>query len=116
MDDLSAKISEILGSEEGMKQFEEMARMLGVDPTQARQTADMIKERETSPPPMPDGGIDMMAVMRILQQMNRQDRNTALLDALKPYMSKQRVQKIENAKKIMNLMQLLPMLGKMSSQ
>ena len=48
--------------------------------------------------------------------MNRQDRNTALLDALKPYMSKERVQKIENAKKIMNLMQLLPMLGKMSGQ
>ena len=32
MDDLSSKVQEILGSEEGMKQLQEMAKALGLSP------------------------------------------------------------------------------------
>ena len=114
MDDLTAKISELLNSQEGIKQIAEMAQQLGIDPSQL----DGVLGGETPPKkekPVQDmfDGIDMETIFklqRIMNQMNS-DKDTALLDALKPYMSPQRSRKIEEAKKIMSLMRIIPIIN-----
>ena len=64
MDDLTAKVQEILGSEEGMKQLQDMARMLGLSP------GGDGTEAPPSPPPAPSpaqppasGGPDLGALL-----------------------------------------------------
>ena len=114
MDDLTAKISELLNSQEGIKQIAEMAQQLGIDPSQL----DGVLGSETPPKkdkPVQDmfDGINvetLLKIQRIMNQMNS-NKDTALLDALKPYMSPERSQKIEEAKKIMNLMRIIPIIN-----
>ena len=43
--------------------------------------------------------------------LNSNNNDTALLDALKPYMSAERSKRIDDAKRIMNLMQIIPLIN-----
>ena len=115
MDDISAKISELLGTQEGMKQIIEMAQQLGIDPSQL----DGILGNE-APPKKEKVSQDMfdginvetlMKVQKIMNKMNSSNNESALLDALKPYMSAERSQKIDDAKRIMNLIQIIPLIN-----
>lgn len=112
MDDLSAKISEILGSQDGIKQIAEMAEKLGIDPSQINSALN----NETPPKEKQDmfDGINMetiLKVQKLVSKMNSNNNDTVLLDALKPYMGPERSKRIEDAKKIMNLMQLIPLIN-----
>ncbi len=114
MDDLSAKISELLNSQEGIKQITEMAQQLGIDPSQL----DGVLGNEAPPKkekPSQDmfDGINIETILKVQRIMNQMTSNndTALLDALKPYMSPERSRKIEDAKRIMNLMQIIPLIN-----
>lgn len=120
MDDLSEKISEILGSEEGMKQVSEMAQMLGLDISQLNSAPGEGKKDEIPPKKEKSDqaafdGINietLLKVQKLMNQMNGNNNDVALLDALKPYVNPKRYQKIEDAKKIMSLMQLIPLINK----
>ena len=115
MDDISAKINELLGSQEGVKQITQMAQQLGIDASQL----DGILQSE--PPPQKEkptkdlfDGIDvetLLKVQKIMSRMNNTNNETALLDALKPYMSAERSKRIDEAKRIMNLMQIIPLIN-----
>lgn len=114
MNDLSAKISELLNSQEGIKQITEMAQQLGLDLSQL----DGILGNETPPKkekPVQDmfDGINVETILRVQNIMNKMNNNndTALLDALKPYMSPERSRRIDDAKRIMNLMQIIPLIN-----
>lgn len=59
------------------------------------------------------GGIDLDAVMKlgeIMSQMNRSDKNTQLLLALKPHLRPENQQKADNAIKLIKIMNVLPLL------
>lgn len=115
MDDISAKISELLGTQEGIKQITDMAQQLGIDPSQL----DGILGGEVPPKkekPQQDvfDGINvetLLKVQKLMSKMNSNNNDTALLDALKPYMSAERSRKIDDAKRIMNLMQIIPLIN-----
>lgn len=115
MDDISAKITQLLSSQDGIKQITEMAQQLGIDPSQldGMLNVETPPKKEKPPQDMFDG-INMetiLKVQRLVSKMNSNNNDTALLDALKPYMSPERLRRIEDAKRIMNLMQIIPLIN-----
>lgn len=72
-----------------------------------------------SPAPQPQAlpGADTLAMVTrlapLLGQLNREDDSTRLLRALRPMLSEDRRQKVDEAVKILQLMRLLPLLREM---
>lgn len=163
MDDLTAKLQEILGSEEGQQQLQSMAEMLGLGGGESggAQTADGTDRDDSQSADNAGGGLDLSSlagmlggsggggfdlsalsgllgggagpggendsaaggfdlskidvgmIMKLQQMMssfNREDDNTRLLHALKPHLRKERQQKADEAIRLMQLMEMLPML------
>lgn len=115
MDDLIANITEMLNSEEGMKNLKEMAGALGLDlgtDGGEGKTADSPQQHN----PSASGGlgdIDMnmiLGLQKVLSAQNGDDKNAALLRALKPHLSEKRAGRVDHAIKIMKLIDLLPVL------
>ena len=105
MDDLNAKLSGILNDPAAMKEIAALASSLGIDaPDQPKNAAP--------PPPVNDGiGLGTMsALMPLLGSFKAEDETTRLLDAIRPFLSGERQQKLDKAKKLIRIMRLLPML------
>ena len=80
---------------------------------------DKNKNTEASDNPQSDssndlfGNIDIEAIMKLgemLQSMNTSDKNTQLLLALKPHLRPENRQKVDNALKLMKIINILPLL------
>lgn len=109
MDDLTSRVQEILGSEEGMKQLQEMAKALGLSTE-----ADSPPPVQTSAPP-PDGGLalnpaDLIKIQQLLSQMETNTPATQLLQALRPLLKEERRHKVDEALRMMRLFSLWPVL------
>ena len=90
MEGLEDKLCAILNNPESMQQIMAMAQSLGG----SRQSEAPAKE----PPPQPDFDISMIQKMSGLVNQTGTDKNQqALLRALAPYLSHQRISKLENA-------------------
>ena len=107
MDDLNAKLSGILSDPEAMKEIAALASSLGID-------APGVHKSAPAPPPSPAAeGLPlsaMTALMPLLGQLRAEDETTRLLDAIRPFLSEERRQKLDKAKKLIRLMRMLPML------
>ncbi len=129
MDDLTSKVQEILGSEEGMKQIQDMAKAFGLTggdstpvPGSSGGGLDLsgllagLGGGQPSQPPLPqDGGFslnpaDLIKIQQLMQQMNTETPNTALLKSLRPLLKEERRHKVDEAIRIMHLLSLLPVL------
>ena len=114
MDDINKAISDILGSEEGRKNLQSVASMLGMELPQNIVPA----APNPNPPPQQQqqqqaglAGLDPQAIMKIsqlMQRMNSDDDNTRLLKALRPHIHNQK--KLDEAIRILQLLSLLPAL------
>lgn len=108
MDDLNEKLTRLLSSPEGMQKIQSaMAALGGVLPQE-----DTSQETAPAPPP-PDSGVDMAVLGKILPllgQMNRENEDTRLLAALRPYLHGQRAERLEESMRLIKLMKLLPLL------
>jgi hypothetical protein len=136
MDDLMAKLQEILGSKEGQQQLKSVAQMLGMDMDSdgevssghtAKDGADLSglenlfaslnqnqENTDRQDHDQPDlSGIDlnMLAnIQKVVKTMNTDDDNTRLLLALKPHFSEKRRAKVDQAIQMLRLFSLLPMI------
>jgi hypothetical protein len=101
MDDLSAKLGGILSDPEAMKEIAQLASSLGIE------SPGVHKE----PPPADKGTAAMLSSLTpLLGSLKEEDDTTRLLDAIRPFLSDERREKLDKAKKLMRLMRLLPML------
>ena len=129
MDDISSRINQILSDPQSMQQLQTLAQSLGL--SAPAETA--------APPPSPSSGIDMSQVGTLLSQfglgqqqqappspsidMNsilqiqkamqlfaNGNKNVELLRSLRPLLSERRQKKVDDAVRIMQLIQMLPML------
>ena len=129
MDDISSRINQILSDPQSMQQLQTLAQSLGLS----------APAETTAPPPSPSGGIDMSQVGALLSQfglgqqqqappppsidMNsilqiqkamqlfaNGNKNVELLRSLRPLLSERRQKKVDDAVRIMQLIQMLPML------
>lgn len=128
MDDISSRINQILSDPQSMQQLQTLAQSLGLS-----------TPAETAPPPPPPSGgldmsqlgamlsqfglgqqsgppspaIDMNSILQIQQAMQlfaNGNKNVELLRSLRPLLSEKRQKKVDDAVRIMQLIQMLPML------
>lgn len=112
MDDLAAKLSELLSNPATLEKLKGLTGLLGG--AAAEPAAD-------SPPPEPPSsssplGIDSEALQMItkvaplLSGFRQEDDSTRLLHALRPMLGAERQKKLDEAIKILQLMRMLPLL------
>lgn len=133
MDDISSRISQILSDPQSMQQLQTIAQSLGL----GAPSEPTIQE---APPPSPaSGGIDMnqltallsqfglgqqaavssapsidmnsiLQIQKAMQLFANGNKNVELLRSLRPLLSEKRQKKVDDAVRIMQLIQMLPML------
>ncbi len=138
MDNLDNAISGILSDPDAMKKIRELSQSLGLAPQQN----PTVKENNTnsggfdlsslasafsqisqpSPPAISSSignGLppDILSIgaklMPLMSSLNRDDESTVLLNALRPFLSKQKCQRLDEASKILRIMRLLPAIKDM---
>ncbi len=116
MDDLSEKLSEILGDPESLNRVREMAEsILG---NQSNNNTSNVKSQPSQSDDSSSlfgNDFDPIQIGKILSVISRlksdcDDNRTKLLLALKPHLSEPRREKIDTAVKILKLFDLLPLL------
>ena len=119
MEDLTAKVQEILGSEEGMKQLQEMAKMLGLSggeepapqPDLGAILSGLTGGQQAGPGGEPSISPAGLAKLGNLLQSAKQDTpGAALLRALRPLLRENRQKRVDEALRIMRLLSLWPVL------
>lgn len=105
MDDLSEKLSGILNDPEAMRDIAALASQLGVD-------APGLHKEEARPEPKPadDMMTQLMALAPMLGSLKQEDDTTRLLDAMRPFLSEERRQKLDKAKRLIRIMKMMPLL------
>lgn len=111
MDDFSDQISKILSDPQAMEQIKSMAGMLGMD-----------SNSNPPPPPVPESthynnpmmSPEMLStisrMMPLLSEYKKEDNGTRLLAALRPFLSRERQKKLDEAAKMLQMMRFLPMI------
>lgn len=105
MDDLSSKLAEIMNDPESMNRVRKMAEGL------LAEKDDSKSESSDFDSSMFDG-VDIEKVMQIVSLLKSRsdDSRTKLLLALKPNLSSKRQEKVDNAIKLLKLIEILPAL------
>lgn len=98
MDDMSAKIEELLNRPDAMEKLSQAAQSLFGDASDSTLTK-------------PDG-VDAAKVMEIIELLKKtgNDDRSKLLIALKPHLSPERQARIDTAVKILNIVNIAPAL------
>ena len=96
MDDLNKKISDLLGSPDGMARIQSMMEALGIG-------GDGGESAPVSDSPIP-------APAPLMGNLNKDDENTALLKALRPYLHGDREKRLDDAIQILRIMKVLPLI------
>lgn len=122
MDDLSDKINRLLSSPDGMAKIQAAMASLGGMPEQPP-AAPSAAPAPSSPPgtATPSGGesptggrlpdLSMLTrLMPLLGNINQDDDDSRLLQALKPYLHGDREQRLDEAIRLLRLARLLPLL------
>ena len=103
MEDLNEKLTQLLSSPEGMNKIQSVMAALG----------GALPQEEPPPPPPTESGVDMTAITRLLPllgNLNRENEDTRLLSALRPYLHGERAQRLEESMRLLKLMKLLPLV------
>ena len=137
MDNLAAQISELLESPDGMDKRREMASMLmtpeaekspppephadsspDIDMGKLRDIASSLLGQQgaannTTPNSSMLSPSDMKVMMKLMQALRSDatDERSRLLMSLRPYLTEKRQARVDNAVKILRLVQLLPLLS-----
>lgn len=103
-DDLSRKLSALLSDPEGMARIRSVLGTLGA--------ADEAPAPPPTPPaenPLPDLSA-IGSLLPLLGNLGREDENTALLKALRPYLHGGREKRLDDSIKMLQLLRFLPLL------
>ena len=102
MDDLNAKLSEILNNPESLEQLKSMAEnIFSGDNSETKQS-------ESELPPIENIGAILSIISKL--QGNEENDRTRLINSLKPYLSDTRRQKADNAIKLLKIIELWPLI------
>lgn len=114
MDDLSAKINQILSDPQALKQIQGLSSMLSLP---NNDTSSPVESTSSSDLPMDTKDSmsgDMLSLIGrlapLMKDINKEDDTTRLLLALRPFLSDERKKKLDQTGKIMKMLKLLPLL------
>ena len=109
MDDLNEKLSGILSDPQAMKEIAQLASQLGVKPS------GIHSEPAAPKKPEPTDALSMMSgLMPLMGSLKQEDDTTRLLEAIRPFLSEERREKLDKAQKMLRMMRLLPLLREMN--
>ena len=101
MDDLSEKLCGILNDPDAMRDIAALASQLGVE------APSVHKEPEKKPD---DTASKLLSLAPMLGSLKQDDDTTRLLDAMRPFLSQERQEKLDKAKRLIKVMKLMPLL------
>lgn len=102
--DLSLKLNALLNDPSTMDKLRGALSSLGIDES---------PEKPAPEPPSTNNAPDLSsltALLPLLNGLNEEDQNTALLKALRPYLHGGREKKLDDSIKLLQLMRFLPLL------
>ena len=102
MDDLSEKLGAILSDPDAMRDIAALASQLGAEASGVH--------KEPEPKPEDDMTKQLMGLMPMLGSLKQDDDTTRLLEAMRPFLSDERQQKLDKAKRLIRVMKLMPLL------
>ena len=115
MEDMIAKLQEVLSSDEGKQKLANIASMIssqdgGLDLS----AVSSMLGKNVQPPSKEDSGIDVATMLKIGQVLSKatgiEDKNTNLIRAIKPHLKGSRQEKADEVIRIMKLVSLVPQL------
>ena len=110
MSDLSSQITSILNDPDMMRQISEIGGML-TQQKQPHETPPLLPNQTQSSDLLGADGLQaVMKIMPILNRLKQDDDTTKLLRAIKPFLSEERQKKLEEAIKIIRIINILPLL------
>ena len=108
MPDMQEQINKILSDPEAMRQVQSLGEQLGLNTAAVKS--------EPKPPPVSPVSPEitgMMSTLAPLMSASAPDSQTAaLLNALRPFLSPERAQKLDRAQKIIGLIRVIPLIRK----
>lgn len=124
MDDLTSKINEIMSDPEKLKEIQNLGKMMGLN-TDEDSNSNNTNNQNVLPMNSPNksqnnnslgplgdfGGIDPSIIGKlapIFSSINKEDDTTRLFDAMIPFLSEERREKLQKIRKMMVIMKLLP--------
>lgn len=116
MDDLGSKINEILSDPKALEQIQELSTMLmGSDtsPTPVHKVEESAKGNDMSflgALSSPQAMSLITKVAPLLTDIGKEDDTSRLLSSLRPFLSDQRKEKLDEASKLIKIMKMLSML------
>lgn len=116
MDDLQQRISQILSDPNALEQVKSLGNMLGLAPSGNTGTVQPVipqsPKREAVPNEMmsPDTIGTITKIMPILSSIKQDDESTRLLTALRPFLGAEKQKKLDEARKMLQLLRILPMI------
>lgn len=118
MDDMQNKISQIMSDPEAMKQVQSLGKMLGLAQNEDSNESSPIKnipqnehQNNGIASLLGDDTFSSFAkIMPLLQSVKQEDETTHLLLALRPFLSDSKRKRLDDAKKMLQLLKILPLL------
>ncbi|MDE7390536.1 MAG: hypothetical protein K2M82_06325 [Lachnospiraceae bacterium] len=109
MSDLSTQLNQILANPEMMEQIRGLSGLLSQSAPELPAVPPPPKQQPTLD--IPNEGIQMaMKLAPLLSSIKQEDDTTRLLRAVKPFLSPQRGERLEEAVKIIQILKVLPLV------
>ena len=111
MSDIASQINSILSDPEMMKQIQGLSGLLGQSDN-TENTAPPLPPPQKSPLDVfgADGMQTAMKLVPLLSKLRQEDDTTRLLYAIKPFLSEQRQKKLDEAIKLIRIINLVPLI------
>ncbi len=116
MSDLTTQLNQILSDPNMMEQIKSLSGLFGQSANSFEPSSDQTSS-DISPPSSspfdllgPDGIQTAMKLMPILSELKNDDDTIRLLRAIKPFLSPQRQNKLEEAIKLLRIIRIIPLL------
>ncbi len=114
MSELQDKLSQILNNPEALAQVQSLGQQLGLAPK--KQESEKPPESPKAQPPALGGLMndDMLKTITrlapLMSSVKEDDNTTRLLNALRPFLSEEKQERLDKAEKMLKLFKLMPLL------
>lgn len=113
MADIQDKINEILSNPEALRQVQSLGEQLGLAGNALEKPQPPEKKNELSLPTdfmNDDIAKSLIKILPAVKSIGCEDDTTRLLNALRPFLSCEKQEKLDKAEKMLNLFKILPLL------
>ena len=113
MADIQDKINEILSNPEALRQVQSLGKQLGLSGNAPEKPQPPEKKNELSLPTdfmNDDIAKSLIKILPAVKSIGCEDDTTRLLNALRPFLSCEKQEKLDKAEKMLKLFKILPLL------